>query len=31
MQETMVYGDSLDFDVLLERVKELRDRFRSIQ
>ena len=30
MCETMIYGDKLPFDKLLERIKELQDRFKAI-
>jgi hypothetical protein len=30
MQENMIYGDSLAFDKLIERLTELQDRFRKI-
>jgi predicted nucleotidyltransferase component of viral defense system len=30
MQSTMIYGDSLPFDSLIERIKELNERFRNI-
>lgn len=30
MQENMIYGDSLAFDDLIGRLKELRNRFRSL-
>ena len=31
MQSTMIYGKSLSFDMLMERIKELNERFRSIK
>jgi predicted nucleotidyltransferase component of viral defense system len=31
MQSNMVYGDSLPFDKLIERIKELNERFRKIK
>lgn len=30
MQESFIYADSLSFDVLMKRIKELQDRFRAI-
>lgn len=30
MQESMIYGDSLPFDQLLERMKELMDRINGL-
>jgi hypothetical protein len=30
MRESMIYGDSLPFDLLIERMIELRDRFRAL-
>jgi hypothetical protein len=30
MQNTMIYGNSLPFDKLLTRIKELQERFRNI-
>lgn len=30
MQSTMIYGESLPFDRLIERIKELNERFRKI-
>ena len=30
MRESMIYGDSLTFDKLIERMEELRNRFRAI-
>ncbi len=30
MQSTMVYGESLSFDKLIERITELNERFRSV-
>ncbi len=30
MQHTMIYGESLDFDTLIERIKELNARFNSL-
>lgn len=30
MQTTMIYGQSLSFDKLIERIKELNERFRTI-
>lgn len=31
MQSTMIYGSSLSFDKLIERIKELNERFRKIK
>jgi predicted nucleotidyltransferase component of viral defense system len=31
MQHTMIYGESLSFDKLIERIKELNERFREIK
>jgi len=31
MQRTMIYGKSLPFDKLMERIKELNERFRNIK
>lgn len=31
MRESMIYGDSLSFDALITRIKELNDRFRKIE
>jgi hypothetical protein len=31
MQSSMIYGDSLPFDKLLERIRELNERFRNIR
>jgi predicted nucleotidyltransferase component of viral defense system len=31
MQSTMIYGSSLPFDKLIERIKELNERFRNIK
>ncbi|MDR2917370.1 MAG: nucleotidyl transferase AbiEii/AbiGii toxin family protein, partial [Tannerella sp.] len=31
MQEYMIYGKSLPFDKLIERIKELNERFRKIE
>jgi len=31
MQKNMIYGKSLPFDMLIERIKELNERFRSIK
>ena len=31
MQSTMIYGSSLPFDKLIERIKELNERFREIK
>ena len=31
MQEYMIYGESLPFDKLIERIKELNERFRRIE
>ena len=31
MCETMIYGDKLPFDKLLDRIKELQDRFKAIK
>ncbi|MDR1161360.1 MAG: nucleotidyl transferase AbiEii/AbiGii toxin family protein [Tannerellaceae bacterium] len=31
MQSNMIYGDSLPFDKLIERIKELNERFRKIK
>jgi hypothetical protein len=30
MRESMIYGDSLTFDKLIERIEELKNRFRAI-
>ena len=30
MRESMIYGDSLPFDLLIGRMIELRDRFRAL-
>ncbi|MDR1631916.1 MAG: hypothetical protein LBR97_03395 [Dysgonamonadaceae bacterium] len=31
MQKNMIYGSSLSFDKLIERIKELNERFRKIK
>lgn len=31
MQLTMIYGESLSFDKLIQRIEELNERFRQIQ
>ena len=31
MQESMIYGDSLPFEDLIDRISELRSRFRKIK
>jgi predicted nucleotidyltransferase component of viral defense system len=31
MQSSMIYGESLSFDKLIERIRELNERFRNIQ
>jgi hypothetical protein len=31
MQESMIFGDSLPFDVLIDRLIELRSRFRQMK
>lgn len=30
MKKSFIYGKALDFDVLIERLKTLQDRFRAI-
>ena len=30
MQQNFIYGDSLPYDVLIDRIKELQQRFREI-
>lgn len=31
MQGSFIYGDSLDFEELINRIKDLQDRFHSIE
>ncbi len=31
MQQNFIYGDSLPYDVLIDHIKELQQRFREIK